>query len=285
MNYAILGNDVQVFGEVLKVVLPAFRDVEYTFMAEDEFRALEPAAMTRVYWSEMLYRSHWAAAATLLRAQLWLQGAADAYEANNLLAFAACCRGLIEASADSHYSIRSVPETLARDHRMIADALAGVSRTMAVNPELEEQLIHFTHGRKVPKGSAAPASHRALHLQDYLADLNKIQPNVGVCYGVLCDFTHPGASSVLSFATAVTPDASRVRLLPTAEKNALPELKSAVASVGRDVLMLGLNSALVTLRVLNELPLTSLHVPQLQHVVLREIPVWRKAAAHLGCAA
>ena len=283
MNYGILGNDARLFGGVLELVLPALRDIEYTFASEDEFRALEPAVMTRVYWSEMLYRSHWAASATLIRAHLWLQGVADAYAADNLLAFAACCRGLIEASADSHYSLRSVPETLARDHRMIADALAGIGRTIAVNPELEEQLIHFTHARRIPKGSTAPASHRALHLQDYLTDLNKIQPDVGACYGILCDFTHPGASSVLSFATAVTPDASRVRLLPIAEKSALPELRNTVARVSRDVLMLGLNTALVTLRVLNELPLTSLHVPQLQHVVLREIPVWKKAAAHLGC--
>ena len=52
-----------------------------------------------------------------------------------------------------------------------------------------------------------------------------------------------------------------------------------------DVLMLGLKIALVTLRVLNEFPLSSLHTPVMRDVNLRDIPAWRKAAADLGCAA
>ena len=111
--------------------------------------------------------------------------------------------------------------------------------------------------------------------------LDELQPRVSECYGVLCDLTHPGASSVLSFAESMTPDATAVRFSPDAEVTGLGQLTSMIRAVVVDVLMLGLSSALVTLKVLNAFPVKRLHTTAMNEIDLTDIPLWTEARALL----
>src|SRR5262249_41369594 len=157
-----------------------------------------------VYWSEILYRAHMAAASALLRTHRWLAGAVSAIHRPNILSHAANLRGLLEACADTYHSLRVVPGALAGWHAEIRRALAG-EQDKVWTTDLEDTLIHFLYGRKVARGETAPDSHRALCSRDYLDSLREafqryaidsaaaeLAPSrVGECYGRLCELVHP----------------------------------------------------------------------------------------------
>ena len=65
----------------------------------------------RIYWLELLYRAHLAAATTMLRQDRWLNAAAATNA--NCLGFAAAFRGLLESAADASFSLRFVPRYIA----------------------------------------------------------------------------------------------------------------------------------------------------------------------------
>ena len=63
--------------------------------------------------------------------------------------------------------------------------------------QLEERLIHFSHGRKVGKAEIVPESHSALHMREYLNYLQDAKSGpVQDLYGELCEITHPAHDSV-----------------------------------------------------------------------------------------
>jgi hypothetical protein len=277
----VLGKEAGVFAFHLDHLLPELDGTEYEFEPSEVFQARPFHEMNRVYWTEILYRSHWAAASAMVRLHRWLSGFNSAHGQTNLLAAAACARGMIEAAADADYSLHMVPPTLTRDHVHLKAALEGNLLPPWINPELEERLIHVSHARKPQRGEKLPSSHKAQYVAQYRERLDEVQPKLSECYGMLCDLTHPGASSVLSFAESMTPDASVVRFSPDAEVTELGQLTSMIREVVADVLMLGLNPTLVTLKVLNDFPVQRLHTTAMNEVDLTDIPMWTKARALL----
>ncbi len=278
---SVLGKEAGLFAHNLDRLTTAINGTVYDFEDPHEFANRPLHEMNRVYWTELLSRCHWAAAGAMVRTQRWLSGFRQSHSDSNLLAAAACARGLIEACADAEYTLAVVPVTLARDHARVLAAVEGRLLPAYVNPELEERLIHFTHARKPTKGKPTPASHAALQSAEYRARLDTVEPKVADCYRLLCDLTHPGASSVLSYAQALTSDAARVRFSVEAEAAHLEELRVALSAIMPSVLMLGLNPAFVTLKVLNRFPLARLHTPAMDQIDLTEIPLWQKALAFL----
>jgi hypothetical protein len=276
----VLGKEAGIFAFHLDHLLPELDGTEYEFEHSEVFQARPFHEMNRVYWTEILYRSHWAAASAMVRLHRWLSGFNSAHGQTNILAAAACARGMIEAAADAEYTLQMVPLTL--DHVNLKAALEGNLLPGWVNEELEERLIHFVYARKPQRGEKLPSSHIARHAAQYRERLDGVQPKVSECYGVLCDLTHPGASSVLSFTEeSMTPDATTVRFSPDAEVTGLGQLTSMIRAVVVDVLMLGLNPALVTLEVLNAFPVKRLHTTAMNEIDLTDIPLWTKARALL----
>jgi hypothetical protein len=122
----------------------------------------------------------------------------------------------------------------------------------------------------------------ALQVSRYRERLDSFQPNVSELYNQLCDFTHPGASSVLSYAEALNPDASLIRISVAAERSNLEILRSSLRAVAGDVLMFGLNPAFAVLKVLNVFPVSALHTPTANQIDMSEIPLWQKVRESLG---
>jgi hypothetical protein len=110
----------------------------------------------------------------------------------------------------------------------------------------------------------------------YRADLDIVNPRLPACYSLLCDLTHPGASSVLSFAESLASDASRIRFWPDSEETHLENLRCELLNIILDVLMLGLNPALVTLKLLNRFPIEELHTRGVENMHLDGIAAWKK---------
>ena len=126
----------------------------YEFMPMEKYESLlnsDVGSGMRVYWREMLYRSHWAAQISLVRCRSWLRGTLQARSDQNLMAFAASARGMIESAVDTWDGLGNVAVNLAQMAPIIDEALDGRASKQMVSADLEDWLIHFNYARKLPK--------------------------------------------------------------------------------------------------------------------------------------
>ncbi|MEJ5377873.1 MAG: hypothetical protein WHX93_14960 [bacterium] len=171
--------DATRFIEMIDQLGVASWSTRYSFFPKDKYEALIKADLGRameIYWNEILARAHLASATAILRSRQWIEAMRVAAMTPNLLSFAASFRGLLESAADSSTALRSVALTLARDHPHVLLALAGKARSQIIlAPELEETLIHYAYARHLTKAElkAAPQSHKALKVRDYIDILEK----------------------------------------------------------------------------------------------------------------
>lgn len=266
-----------------KLPIAVFRK-RYTFTDNDEFRKIMASDLPRgqkIYWYEILMRSHMTAATAILRSKRWINGIVSSAKTSNLLAFAATLRGLIESAADTHTALLNVPATLARDHSMITTALVGKADKVFIVEELEDYLIHYSHARKTKKSEVVPDSHRAQQIRDYIAILEKGEAHrVVECYSQLCDLTHPGASSVWMWLNAESD--LEIELETRQEQAVINWFLTEYETLYADLFMFAFNMPIVTLAVLNYFPITEFHTPELKDWNLSDIRAWRNISKTLS---
>jgi hypothetical protein len=279
----LLGPEAASWAHEVEILVPNLKGFEYTFMPDTQFQQLIVVNTTHameVYWRELLYRAHFAAATSIIRMHGWLAGTIGAANSANFLTFCAAFRGLLEASADSFETLNRTAPTLADAHNIVRNALAGQQRDVVLS-SLEEQLIHFSHGRRLQKGEDAPKSHRAKQATQYIASLqSNTQDLIVDCYSNLCEYTHPSALSVLCY-TEANPDRTRIVLQSGNDNVLIEDFCEQYRAVMLPLVALGFVPALMTLRVLNRLPLTALHVPLADSVDLSRSEGWHEIDARL----
>ena len=262
-------------------------ETRYTFMDTEEFRELleqDVSAGMRVYWSEMLQRAHLTAVTAILRSKRWLSGLQHATGEENLLLFASAFRAFMESAADASTALIGTPWTLARCHSLITEALEGRATTVSISSELEDELIHYSHGRGLTRADRAnaPRSHRVRQPQDYrkiLEDQNS--DNVKQCYSDLCDLVHPGASSVWMWLDAVDETGLEFRLSARRDEALIAGFLRQYPTIPLELLMFAFNAPAITLNVLNYFPAQDLHTPKLLNWQLDGIPAWTKCRDEL----
>ena len=74
-----------------------------------------------------------------------------------------------------------------------------MSEELALAPELENTLIHFSYARKLSPGDG-PVLHNAASAKDCVSILSESAPDIVDVYHQLCDYTHPASSSLFRFA-------------------------------------------------------------------------------------
>jgi hypothetical protein len=149
-------------------------------------------------------------------------------------------------------------------------------------PALEDALIHYSYARHLtkPELQAAPPSHKALHVRDYIEVLEKGEvANVIACYRELCDLTHPGATSVWMWLWPISNVATELKARQ--DDRVIGYFLTEYRETFVGLLMFAFNPALTTLRVLNYFPLVALHTPTLENWNMSGIPLWRKCHDHL----
>jgi hypothetical protein len=107
----------------------------------------------------------------------------------------------------------------------------------------------------------------------YLRAFETEQPSIWEFYRKLCDVVHPGATSVLSFATPVD-DKAIVRLTFSRESQVLAEFVTDFRLALPVIMAAGFNSGMLTLRTLNALPSPEVHTPFLKSLLLKPLPAW-----------
>ncbi len=259
----------------------------YSFLDTNEYEALRSRDISeamRVYWSETLERAHIAAVTATLRSRHWLSAVLSTESENNALAFAAAFRGLLESSADTTTSLLYVPQTLAHLYPTIADALSGKATAFVQSKELEDELIHYSHGRYIKKSeqSATPQSHITRSSQDYLKVFDNLNAEkVAQCYRFLCDLTHPGAPSVWMWLAAVDPQGSEFTLSMEQDEAIIASFLEMYETVALDVLMFAFNAPVLVLNTLNYFPVNKLHTEQLLNYDLNGVAAWPKCQTEL----
>ena len=96
-----------------------------------------------------------------------------AIRATFFLPFCASFRALIESAADGYDALSNVASTLAEYREIVNQSLQGKAEQPVLAVELEDQLIHFSHARKLSKRDASPLSHKAKPTADYVRSLEK----------------------------------------------------------------------------------------------------------------
>lgn len=261
---------------MLNALLPGIDNRAYDLMPNDEFDEImktDSRRANRIYWREMLSRSHWAASLCMVRSHRWMVGVVSGYEAKNLMHFSACLRGFIESSADANDSLNPIAATIADNHHIIMKAVHGDLHDVYQSKELEDRLIHFTHARRTSKGDDAPETHKAKTGSEYMAKVQVDAPEVKDLYARLCDITHPGATSVLSYS-AWNEDGTSVYFLPSREAYVIDEIVQGSKRSIPVVAALGITPSLAVLKVLNEMRVPGLRTTALNQVRFDGMPAW-----------
>jgi len=258
----------------------------YRIMPMAEFAALTGIAeRNQVYWREILFRAHFGACTGMLRLNEWLNGTKRALADGNVLMLAGGIRGLLEACADTWAGFSDVAPTLADCHTVVRRAIKGtLSEEIALAPDLESMLIHFSYARKLSPGEG-PALHSAATAKDCVSVLSESAPDVVSVYHVLCDYTHPAAPSLFRFAGERThPD--MLTLDPGAGPRKVAEIVTLSEHVGKVALVLAVGPLVTTLKVLNAFGFASVATPWADSVDLGFSDVWRdlnrRLCSHAG---
>jgi hypothetical protein len=275
----IFGPAARNYVEPLRALCLELSGTRYHFLDNTEFQAVmvaDSAKGAAIYWHEILGRSHLAASVGIARSLAWIRGMITAHESENLLAFSATFRGLLESAADTYYTVRHVPQTLAQLSEQIVRALNGkMCDQVLVCSELEDALVHFSHARKTTKSEKAFENQRAKTAQQYLqlleaADISQVKE----CYGELCEYSHASARSVAYLMKELEP--TFLEFDCSADITFISDMCRRYNSMMMPLLMFAFNGCLVTLKVLNHFPAREFHSMCIQNWNLDAIGSWRK---------
>jgi hypothetical protein len=174
---------------------------EYRFISNEEFLEIDdPNGMAKIYWLEMLYRTHIVVLVSWFKALRWLDSLDN--NINNYYGFCSNLRSLVESCADSFYTLRSAPLTIAKDYRAIYESINNNNSPIILfHKPLEETLLHFIQGTKLSKEEkkSYPAEYNAKHIVEYLSSIEGGNEEITQLYSYLCGISHPAYESTQMF--------------------------------------------------------------------------------------
>lgn len=260
------------------------RAVKYSFSSPEDFERLivhDTPRAQRIYWQELVGRAHFAAVTSILRSAQWVKGTNLSREQDLYLPFCANLRSLIESAADSLTGVSGVAQTFAKNRIAVNRALSLKSTQITINSELESQLIHFSHGRKLAKDELAPSSHAVKSARHYIEQLEKLGlAQAHTIYGMLCQVTHPAADSVSHFLSQT--GESEFALFPHNDDVAIAALIQKHKTFLHALLRYAFNQPIILLRVLLHVDLYEYHSNEVARLDLSEMPGWQKCAKLMG---
>ncbi len=275
------------FIPIIKNITSTLKSYEYEFLKEKEFyrlmRTNQSKAMN-IYWREIIMRAHFSAITTLLRSQQWLDGTIMSYESNNYLSFMATFRGFLESAVDSFDALSSVPITLAENFDTIEAILTEKNTTtpLIISEELENTLIHFSHGRKIKKSDNAPDSHKAKTMRDYIASLEGKNSNaIGDCYSELCESTHPAGQSVYAFTEIIDSTTEKFTFSQTNDKINIESFCNRHKDIFDLLFQAQFNTSLFILRILNSFNIKEFETISVNNINFNNIKGWQKIEKYL----
>lgn len=274
----ILGKEASQFIPIINKILSEVKNHKYHFMNESEFTSLtqtSPSEGQSQYMKELLYRANFGSLSAIAKNYEWLRGMHNSYEAGLYLPFASSFRCLIESAADSYFSLSNLCSTLSKNIKNINISINQNSPNFYIYTDLESQLIHYSHARRLNSGESAPDSHKAETAVRYVKKLDEeTNSDFYDCYSELCQLSHPAAQGVLHM------------MIPINDQDFIFEHKfgkekiDALLEKHRDkfstLLTFAFNPSILALKVINHIQLNELHVEPVNELNMDHIVAWQK---------
>lgn len=173
---------------------------KYSFMPDKDYMKInDPIKQANIYWSEMLYRTHIVVLVSWFKALRWLESLDN--NIKNYYGFCSCLRALIESCADSFYSLRFAPLTLAKDFQAIYEILHNNSPVLLTHDPLQNVLLHYIQATKLSKEQklVSPKEYNAKQVTEYLSSIKDGNEKIVQLYDYLCGISHPAYESTQMF--------------------------------------------------------------------------------------
>jgi hypothetical protein len=246
----------------------------YRIMPHGEYAQIQDVAeRNRIYCQEILFRAHFGASAGMMRLREWMHGSVRSLQDRNVLMLAAGLRGLLEAAADTWQAFEDVPLQLAGFHGVFRDAVRGrVADRLVLAGDLENSVIHFAYARKLKDGDS-PRLHNAETAKNSISRLVDAAPTILDAYAMLCEYSHPAASSVFRFAERGVPNVTTFD--PVAGAADIREILGSAQTAVRMGFDLGVGSLMMTLKVLNAFSFAPVATPWADGLNDEAFPGWQ----------
>jgi len=281
----ILGADVaRSFIPLATDILSKRSNPKYIFLSQQDFDDLfnnDERDANSQYMKEIVYRVHFSAMSSIARNLEWLNGMKSAYEHGLYLPFASSFRSLIESTADSFDSLLAVGLTVAENSVVINERLnkKGKGSNFITITELENDLIHYSHARRLDKNENAPDTHKAKSAAAYVRNLDKkTDSNFYDCYGHLCQLTHPAAEGVLHMMPQVDD------YFVFDDKHGIKKIENLIEqyeSFFTDLICYAFNPAILALKVINYIDVPSCQSKLIDSINLNNLTAWKRCEAYL----
>jgi len=281
----LFGPPAGLYGPVVAAVIARGAPVEYRFFSNESVReAAEKGDLGAVEWNaiavtEVLLRAHLAANTSIIRSARWFEATWREHEAANLLGWAACCRSLLEAIGDTIDGLLDISLTLADTMPTLMKGLSSFDEGLLNLKEIEDKLIHFSHGRRVERAerTTVPSTHIARQTVDYIRLLEAAGGPTKL-YAELCEIGHPARQS-LSW-THIEVDGG-FRVDADRDSQAIAEIVARHRDELQLLPSLAFNPSLFVLRVLIKFGLFP-RIPELRKFSFQGAKGWGKIEANLA---
>jgi len=281
----VFGERVSIYFPILGKIISSFDGTPYYFMDVKDFGKVmddDPHEGAYIYWKELLSRAHFAAASGMYRTYRWAEAIMFSYAQSHFLSFAASFRGFIESSADVFDGLNGVPLSLAMHFKHILPILERKpSSPIIFSSDIENRLIHFSHGRKLEKNEIAPDTHKAKSVRDYLKTLGNDSETITKCYSYLCQITHPAALSVLPILIPKNNDGSSFVINLNNDEGLINLFLKEYSGVIEPLFSYSFNLSLMTLKLLNRFPIPDYHTEYMKNISLDDINAWKRVESVL----
>ncbi len=255
---------------------------QYKFISNVSFEKLALRDMQSAgaqYWYEILDRAHFSSYTTLVRTRDWLNAMDGAFGSNNFLSFLTSLRALVEFTGDTTHALQSVPLGLASNSQAIVSTLNRSAKGALGARNLEDTLIHYTHGRKLRRTEASFESHIAKRTVEYVKSLEPFEPRVYELYTELCGFAHPAAQSLA--AHMIPANSENWVLIVDPGKEVISSFIDKWRPIYLDLPCIAINQALCTLKVLSLIDKARYSTHLLEGLDLSKVPLWQKCRAEM----
>jgi hypothetical protein len=272
----VFGKVNEDFFEILYQLRDSIPQKKYGFMDIDHYENLlttNSKIANKQYMVELLERIHLSSCISILRNLKWFDGVKDGYKSNNYLSFASSLRGLLESTGDTLYSLQHISLNIAEKHEIISNILLEKGELFLVSKEMEDLLIHFTHGERSKNKEDVPDSHIALSSSKYIKQLESIEKGYSELYSRLCQIIHPAKDSVFAF---INEDKHTIQIQKNNDKDNIRNLILEYNKLIKLLPQLSFNAALLNLKVLNTLPYMNTKTIILNQISLDSIKAWQK---------
>lgn len=264
-----------IYPPIIQSLLNDSYGVNYTFDEIEDFKKSDLLDRNFIYWSEILYRAHWAATTNIVRHDRWFNGCIQhSLNSPNYIMFCSALRGLLESVTDTYHSLAAIPLRLAELCDYIDPALQRkVTEKLGTSEELENALIHFQFAKKHNKKSTAPLSHHALQATKYIIEMDEPILQLQNLYTELCQVVHPAFEST---SWLMKSESNRYWIQPPRDIEFIRDICERYSTAIERLQVNSANISIFIYKAINEFQLPILHNKAANDINMRTSPLQSK---------